>query len=420
MRLINKIAITIDGMLRNIIRNIIVISVLSLGILTLITGMYLRLNVKDYRIRIENVLSMPVKNISIMMEGSYVADVNNHKYIQDLLSEDEDCLCFGIADEGIGIDFERWIDFDDEIHRKYYGESKAIYANPGILEMCKPDLFDGSIMTREEIQKKYGELIGCYIGADYKGVIPVGTVFKDKMNRNDLIVLGHFKKGEKVIDQSVAYRISEDENKVDVLLDDKVVFVFDEEAPCDKYYIASKCSAEEFKDKLTRKAEERGLDFSLVTMDENIKDMENKNATLYDLYAKLFFLIMFVSVCMIFCFQIISINENNKRYGILLTNGYKSRDIVGMVVIENVIKYLLAFSIAFLFSYVKLYTKYKETFSEQGVYLENADLKLFDDLFIFRTIPICFLIGLIVVFTAIIVPMMYLRKRPAYEYLRDR
>ena len=31
MRLINKIAITIDGMLRNIIRNIIVISVLSLG-----------------------------------------------------------------------------------------------------------------------------------------------------------------------------------------------------------------------------------------------------------------------------------------------------------------------------------------------------------------------------------------------------
>ena len=85
MRLINKIAITIDGMLRNIIRNIIVISVLSLGILTLITGMYLRLNVKDYRIRIENVLSMPVKNISIMMEGSYVADVNNHKYIQDLL-----------------------------------------------------------------------------------------------------------------------------------------------------------------------------------------------------------------------------------------------------------------------------------------------------------------------------------------------
>ena len=156
-------------------------------------------------------------------------------------------------------------------------------------------------------------------------------------------------------------------------------------------------------------------------MEDNLRDMEKKSAELYSLYDKLFLLMMFVSVCMIFGFQIISINENNKKYGILITNGYRTKDIADIIIIENLIKYMLSFSIAFLITYMKMRDKFKMISTGQGMgEIGSIDMKVFDDLFIFRTIPICFLIGLIVVFTAIIVPMMYLRKRPAYEYLRDR
>lgn len=423
MKLINKIFLSVDGMLLKT-RNLIVVIVLTVCMIILIVGRYFGISLNDYRMKIENALAVPVKNVSIMMESPYTDNINSKELIHNLLLIDENCVCFGSVDSYGGVNLEKWIGFDGDLNRKYVGDVKVLFGDYGILQMCKPELVDGGYFTPEEAHEKYGKLIGCYIGSDYKGVIPVGTVYKNLDNDSDIIVLGHFKKGARILSDEVAYRLSEKDNIADILLDDKVMFVsdrYEEWIPTDKYYILSKCNAKDLKRELTQKGKEQGLEFSLVTMEDNLRDMEKKSAELYSLYDKLFLLMMFVSVCMIFGFQIISINENNKKYGILITNGYRTKDIADIIIIENLIKYMLSFSIAFLITYMKMRDKFKMISTGQGMgEIGSIDMKVFDNLFIFRTIPICFLIGLIVVFTAIIVPMMYLRKRPAYEYLRDR
>ena len=83
------------------------------------------------------------------------------------------------------------------------------------------------------------------------------------------------------------------------------------------------------------------------------------------------------------------------------------------MVIENILKYLLSFSLALFFAYFKHYMRYKEN-------RVGGDIKAFNNDFIVYTIPLCFLIGLGVVILAIAVPLLRLCKRPVGEYLRDK
>ncbi|SEF70096.1 ABC-type antimicrobial peptide transport system, permease component [Eubacterium ruminantium] len=426
MRVINLVYISIDFMLRKIIRNAILVISLVVCVMNLIEFSYVDENSKRYRDDIKSTLAAPYDNISVL-KATNVNSEDGDKQLYKLIHENKDFICASFPDLSWNYFQDKLkTGFVEQIRKVYSGSINVIIDSYDMFKMFKPNLEAGVYVTPEEAEKKYKNMYGCYLGADYKQCIPVGTVFKSTKSRfnltQDIIVLGYLERGSKIINTEVTYPEDMSIEEAYLSLDDKILMLgqFDgDDIYYGTYLIYSKCKAKVFTEDITDSGRNEGLSFSLITLEEMLEEKEKDGVLLYGLNKKMFYTIAIVSISMILCFQIISINENNKRYGILLTNGYRSKDISMMIFIENVLKYLLAFSIAFIIEYNKLKKNY------EGDYIFGTpegyiDMKGFEKIFFRNTIPISFLIGLIVVFIAIIVPMMYLRKRPAYEYLRDR
>ncbi|SEF68118.1 FtsX-like permease family protein [Eubacterium ruminantium] len=401
------LSLATDFLIKHVLRSIILVGIMTFCIVTMISGVYLNVSKNRYKSRIKALVDVPIENLSIVtIHGS------SFESTYRLLSEKEDFLAAGEVNDSEGYEINDWIGLSEALHNNYNGNIKQVQCNFDIFEVCKPELFDGKYYDAREAEKLFGEYkIGIYIGADYRGAVPVGTTFKYRWNNQvEIVVLGHLQKGEKLISDVIMDQANSDQNKTDIELDDKIIFVRIAEPSINHYYLASKISADDFRASVRK---ELNSDVNIVTMEEVLRYRERKNGDMYNLYNRLFVLIISVAVCMIFSFQIIAINENNKTYGILLTNGFKQKDIATIVIIENILKYLLAFSIALFISYYRHYTAYKDN-------LVGVDLKAFNMDFIMHTIPLCFTIGLAVVFLAIIIPVLRLSRRSVGEYLRDK
>lgn len=401
------LSLATDFLIKHAIRSFILVGVMAFCIITMISGIYLNVSKNRYRSRINALVDVPTDNLSIVtIRGQSFGTT------YDILSEHKGFLAAGEVNDSEGYDIHDWIGLSDTLAQKYSGNIKQVQCNYDIFQMCKPELFDGKYYETNEAEELFGEKrIGIYIGADYRGAAPLGTAFKYKWNDQlEIVVLGHLKKGEKLLSDVIMDQTNSEQNKTDIVLDDKIIFVRVGEPSINYYFLASEIRADEFRDSVR---DDLDPNVSIVTMEELLSYREKRNEDMYDLYNRLFVLIISVAVCMIFSFQIIAINENNKTYGIFLTNGYKKKDIAAIVIIENILKYLLAFSIAMFIAYFRHYVKYKEN-------LIGGDIKAFNDDFITYTIPLCFIIGLTVVFLAIIIPLIRLTKRPVGQYLRDK
>lgn len=426
MKLINNIKMSIDIMLRRGMRNLIIVIALVVCMKTLIGLMFVDVTIKRYEDGIDSAVADSIDNVSVLR----AQDAERDKEIYQLIHENDNFV--GASNPTLYIRYyeDRYpSEFLNCIRRTYGGSVDLILDSYELFRMFKPELESGVYVTAEEASVKYKNMFGCYLGADYKQCIPAGTVFrsvKTTFGTNvDLIVLGHLKKGAKIINPEAGHPEDMTIQEPYLSLDNKMLMLYSgdlDPSYYGTYFISSKCKAKDFTKDIIKSGREKGLNFTFITLGQMLKEKTSDGKLLYDLNKKMFCIIAFVSINMILCFQIMSITENNKEYGILLTNGYTSKDISLMILIENLLKFLLAFAVAFLMEYYRLKKNYSTDNYLQvfGTAEGYVDTKRFEEIFIVHTIPICFFIGLAVIFVSIIVPMIFLRRRPTYEYLRDR
>lgn len=410
-RICMKLSIATDFLVRHVVRSVILVIVMTFCLTTMISGIYLNVSTNRYRSRINALVDVPIKNLSIVTIRQTFSEISFGTTYK-ILSNKEGFLAAGEVIDSAGCEITDWIGLSEALYGRDSSSVKQVQCNFDTFQFCKPELSDGKYYDVKEAERLFGKYkTGIYIGADYRGAIPTGTIFKYKWHdRYEIVVLGHFKKGEKLISDLIIDQENIEQNKTDIELDDKIVLVHAAEPDTNHFFLASKNSASEFRASVR---DELDSGVNIVTMEEVLQDRDRKNENMHMLFKRLFVLIISTATCMIFSFQIVAINESNKTYGILLTNGYKKKDIAVIVVIENILKYLLSFSLALFFAYFKHYMRYKEN-------RVGGDIKAFNNDFIVYTIPLCFLIGLGVVILAIAVPLLRLCKRPVGEYLRDK
>lgn len=415
MRLIDRLSFSADVIIKRIIRNIVLVVVLSACFFTIIVSRYSGVNLDKYEYMIKECVKVPIENLAIMRSTQVSGDVSTPEFYKKL-HEDEDYIGGGCAEleEYNGWMISRYEGFSEALDASASGDFEMIYCEYDLLPVCNTELDSGSILDSKVDESKLLNMNCVYLGADFKQTIPVGTIFKDSEGFNDLQVMGYFKKGASIIRQDVAYGKSGDDNTVEWSLDDKFVIAVysDYGFSSNKNIIASRIPATEFREKVKQYANEsEGIDVVVVTLEERLQDMRNKNKAAYACYNQLFIILMIISIIMIMCFQLLSIAENRKIYGIFLTNGCDTKDIIWIMLIETIIKFILSFVIAMATGVLVLSRSYINKF-------DKSIIKVFKHIFFIDTIPLCASIAVIVMAIGIIPPVLMIKKKDINYFIK--
>ena len=415
MRFIDRLSFSADLIIKKIVRNIVLFVVLSACFFTIIVSRYSEVNLDKYEYMIKECVKVPIENTAIMRSTQVSGDVSTPEFYKKL-HDDEDYIGGGSAElvEYNGLMVGRYEGFSEALDASASGDFEIIYCEYDLLSVCNTELDSGYILDSKESERMLMETVGVYLGANFNHNIPIGTVFKDTEGHYDRQLMGYFKKGASIIREDVAYGNSGDDNAVEWSLDDKIVIAVynDYGFASDKNIIASRIPATEFREKVKQYVNEsEGVDVVIVTVEERLQDMRNKNKAAYAYYDQLFIILMIVSIILIMCFQLLSIAENRKLYGIFLTNGCDTKDIIWIMLIETIIKFIFSFAIAMIVGFLVLSRSYINKFDE-------SIIKVFKHIFFIDTIPLCTSIAVIVMAIGIIPPALMIRKKDINYFIK--
>ena len=232
------------------------------------------------------------------------------------------------------------------------------YVKQGIFSLCNVFLEKGKFLTEEELKKK--NVIGLYLGYAYKD-IPVGTTYQYKPSKGECMnfeVLGILKKHSRFVGTQVFVGSNVWKTKLYDNLDyaafmvqpniTDAMWLFD---------VNSSYSFEEGKEKLEELAKKHKVDIQIGNMGVDIKHGERDSKNFQNLMMELFFLLGTTTVICLLSFQIMSIWKRESEYGILYAVGAGTKDIISIIVWENVIKLIAAFLLMVIVSilFVKYY-----------------------------------------------------------------
>lgn len=294
----------------------------------------------------------------------------------------------------------------------------VIYAmNPGGVKVFSIELSDGKEWTKEEIVSKEKEgspWSGVYLGNDYQD-IAVGTKFIYHFDDYDYTfeVLGHLKKDSKILLDSETY-YDKDEVKTEIYknMNDGVI-VIDRECNGTSFLFRVKegYKLEEVCQNITQKYKKNNIFAEPVIdiLDSNEKSVKNY----YGQYLELFYLISIIASCSILCLELISTVNRKKEFGILLTNGFTTKELRGVIIWEMILKFILCIMLGFLICSLLLN---KFIYDLSG--FDRDFIIMMNKIFVFNVYPKAVkAVGLIMLIGNIF-PLQYILRKKPVELVR--
>lgn len=264
-------------------------------------------------------------------------------------------------------------------------------------------LSKGSYATSDES----GEIptVNIYLGNAYKD-IPIGTEYV--MGREPHIykykVMGILEKGAKCTTDNLTYEGFD--NPKTINLDYLVIAVHSSGIQSENLFtITDKADMQEVINRIYELAKEYDIGVTVGSLEGLFEEDKKSYGKISDLLLELMLVVVLVSATIQACVQITDIIGRFRMYGILYSNGATKTDIYLIVIIENVVRYILACIIFYGAARLLL----RSLFSNAAAY------KLVTEIFHNDVLVPVYLIGLTVCMASIVVPLLMIRKKSPVE-----
>ncbi len=237
-------------------------------------------------------------------------------------------------------------------------ERNVLFISNDLLGMCNIKNIDAklpSMISKED----YPAIL---VGYELKNEFPLGTLVHDEFSNMTYIVADVLKEGSKWLDDDISYGMYID-------LDNCIVKSLDAHLDTDDYLIANGChnicfqtgsrdEAESVKNEVMDCSEKRGLEiYSIYSLKEKLQWSRNElNSEKEELILSI--VLFVVAVLAMLISSLITIHIRKKDIGILYANGYSTREISIMYVLENVAKIIVAYIVASSYWSVNQYQIY--------------------------------------------------------------
>lgn len=244
-----------------------------------------------------------------------------------------------------------------------------------------------------------------YLGNAYRD-IPVGTEYV--MGREPYIykykVMGILEKEAKCT--TINLTSEEIDNPKTVNLDYLGIAVHNSGIQSENLFmITDQADMQEVINRIYSLAKEYDLGVTVGSLQGLFEEDKRTYGKISDLLLELMFVVVLVSATIQACVQITDIIGRFKMYGILYSNGAAKTDIYLIIIMENIIRYILAYIIFYGATRLLL----RSLFSNAAAYKLVTEIFHNDVL-----LPVC-LIGLAVCMASIVVPLFMIRKKPPIE-----
>ena len=303
----------------------------------------------------------------------------------------------------------------------------AMYVTYEALGMLNISLEDG-----KEFEKPENEDIQyMYLGYNQKD-IPVGTELtwtimdwddniKKAITKDiKIIVKGYIKKGCKVVNDRILYR---NEMLTDNYyeMDNLPLIVFNDDyliTPADlelTFNISNKADKKEVMENINKIAEKNGLTFMYTNFKDAFSSRERTKMKIYSYIIQLAVVIVVTVVILQISMQSISVITNSGKYGIMYANGITKKDLRKIIILQSVIKYLVAFLLTVTLTYIGYKVVDCILFEDAKDYALNYFLYCIKHFVLFQTL----IISVVVMAIGTAVPLYIINKMQPVELIKS-
>ncbi len=290
-----------------------------------------------------------------------------------------------------------------EVHRLGYPEDDLVY-----IPMNKEaiHLFDWKLQSGE-IMESDDNINYVYLGADYSS-IEVGTAFRDA--DGVCVVAGIFEKGARIVDSQILFGESDTlELNYTLNLDDMIVYgnggagsnwiTF---SVNDGYTVEDGIRA------IESVGEQYDAKIKWASCEGALYRRDVKNERIISITRNMSIWLVVVIFMIMLCIQVSDSIERSGEFGILYANGSSTRDICGIVVMENVrraaVGFVLWLAIAFIICKTVVIPYYK-----QDIY--HVDGGIIMDIFLRGIVPWVAVFALCYICVMSVVPLILTKRQ---------
>lgn len=226
----------------------------------------------------------------------------------------------------------------------------------GLLEFQFYKTFD-----EEEMNKAGEDYLPVYVGYYYKDT-PLGKTFQYKYKDNagtDRVatfrVVGILAEDQRTISPDLAWGVVPEKLDCTFNTNDYIVTYFPEDFPTDFgmfFCVDEQEDMQKAMDEIQDVIEDRNIKASVMDMHTLIESVSVHSKRYVNMIYRFLGILLLSSIVMIVIQQMVAIDANKREYGIFITQGIHEKDICLMIMLENMMRIGVAYSISLFGTYL--------------------------------------------------------------------
>lgn len=260
----------------------------------------------------------------------------------------------------------------------------------GTLELFDLEFIDGGIVKEED---REDNVFYVYLGSAYKDV-KVGTRYYDELWQGDIVVAGILKEGQMIMHEHV---LSSPENISEALYStDCMVFTetLANRATYMMYKVKEGYDINEVSEEIKDIFDSNGTPNIVTPLEKSLTKNEERFENMFGIVRELMVVLGITIIVIQTCVSISEFITRKRYYGILYSNGMTNKDLIKIIIIQNVILFLLCTIISCVLGVV--------IFKEINMF----ELHIFKSVFFKTALVSFFMLSL-----AVIIPIIYINRR---------
>lgn len=233
----------------------------------------------------------------------------------------------------------------------------CIFMNRTAIKLC--NLSFQEVQEIDEDKWNSGRWFGIYLGANFKG-IPVGTQYVEEVRGEEWVyeVMGILDENSRFVSGAVLFTAAGNGFNTCTRLDSMVICIGNTmpNSAGWAYSPEDGVTMEEAREYLAELAEKYELPVSFASLSAGFAYDDRERTRINNVLIEIFSLICLVTLLIDVCIFFITFLNNMEEYGIIYAMGVSKRGLLGILLMENLLKCLLAFMFTWGILYAYIWT----------------------------------------------------------------
>ncbi len=362
MKFIHRLAVAIDFILKKRLRFLLISGIICVNMILMILVTFLLCNKIRYRFIAEHIINDSLDSVAIIEFNPETEEgYDNYNAFADEICKLPSVKYLGDFDNESGNTlFPELLEMQNGRFDDYNYATHFIEMSPDVLQLYGIKLKKGKIISNEEAAEKDEYWSGYYLGSNYSDTA-VGNVYTSEDGKWTAEVLGIIDDGEMVFSQYFS--------------EDNDIFYNNYYRKLDDYYICVNSyvngiefrriislndgyDVKDLRDAIIPLSKKYKVPFSVISLEERVNNQIADNEAVFNSIRNMAVMLLIVAVSIIISFQTISLVDNYTDYGIMLSCGCDISDIKSVMIIEFLLKYLIAYFFAVILTFIILLFEY--------------------------------------------------------------